>query len=1518
MYNNGVKGTRAVDKTGFVTNKDFFYQSLYPHAIITSWAVATSASDLTPLDDTSITSGETVIIYCSNVTSSMSLYIGSAIVSYSVVDSARITFVAPNLANGTYTLYLVSSSGSGAIYSPGITYSGFPTWATSSYLSPNPNTINVQLAASGDGTLTYRLQSGSSLPIGISLSSSGLISGSISTGTGVVAYTFTVIADDAQLQSSQQLVTLTVAFNDSGFNNTISQITGDPPTTSVITNATTNSTATTATITVLGDVKATAWHPFIGDGYYSYGFFSGTDYFTLSNSAYLNPGSGNFTLELWAYPTSLSANASLYRGDANGIEIYLDASNRISVGHANVSQLIFDPTTWVPNTWYHIAVIRSGTTLSLYKNGVRVATATNSTTFTASSTNYIGRNALTSYYYGYISNLRLVVGSAVYDPTATTITVPTSPLTAITNTALLTCQSNRFRNSSANNLLLTPVGTPQVSTAIPFTSPTSASVNTGYSVYFNGTTDYLQAAHNTALDLSSGDFTVECWAYVMAVSNGLYLINKSGISGIRVGAFTIQYVSASSAWAFVTSNSGTATSGQFFTFGSGSNVLNTWIHFAVTRIGTTITTYLNGVAVTAATQTSAIIDSGNPLVIGSQRDGNPYFNGYVSNFRIIKGTGIYTTGFTPSTIPLTAITGTTFLSCQGSQIVDASTNTFTITTFGLPKLIDNNYPFTQTTTTVTDLITFGSAYFDGTGDYLQFPTGSTIFTFGTDDFTVECWIYFRTLPATYNHIMGTSTGANGFGFGIGGSSKMYITTSQAGAESPNTVIYPNTWYHLAWTRQSGTVKMWLNGYLEHTVAFATNITETLGTIGAVTGGGYPTNAHISNVRVTKNIALYTATSAIIYQPLTITTGTQLLTLQNTGGINNYGIIDNGPFGHILTPSSPIPQGSVSPFSQVGNSIFFTTNGADYLIYADPTVGNTTADSTIECWVYMTQNPSTRSWICSSAGGAVYGIAITPTTYNIQIWFGTYTTNIFQTTNSIGLNAWYHIAVTHQYSTGQIIVYINGQADPTTASGYTTMGGGSALNIGRYSAANQNFWGFISNFRISFNQILYQQNFTVPVFPLTTSSYTAFLIGQSRNFTDSSINAYPTTTISGTPSIRSISPFSSGSSYSPTTNGGSVIFNALAGNFKTTTRLALGGSDSTVEFWIYPFANTAQMVWAVGIDGSSSNIGFQLLNGTWQVLRGAGTTTIPSQTKIIPALVWSHVAFMRLAATSTLYIYVNGQLSVTYATSMDNSTWTGAGAGVSIGYLGYTGASAANCYLSDFRVSTSALGSTATSTISVPTAPLTASTSTALLLNFNNAAFPDAHSNSITETVGASQVSTFSKYGSGSMFFNGTSQYITYPASSTLFNFGTLDFTVEGWAWTASSAAIQNIFSILDTASSAYAAIRVQVLTNLSLQWLLTTASGSWGVNVTAGTITSSTWFHFAVTRSSGSVYFFLNGTQVGGTQSYATALVSAGTTYIGGNSGGFYFSGYIDDFRVSRTARYTANFTVPSSALNTR
>lgn len=210
-------------------------------------------------------------------------------------------------------------------------------------------------------------------------------------------------------------------------------------------------------------------------------FFDGTgDYLGVTNSGAFDMNT-SFTAEAWVYQTASGVNAGVMGvgggaanwSTSNGHEwlilsnysgtLYFQWNNGGFVGQITA--------TGAPlNQWNHIAVGYNGTTASVWLNGTRVGTASISVTLPTTRNIFTVGNvsALDSPMTGYISSARVVRGTDVYGVSNTTITVPTAPLTAITNTSLLTCQSSTFKDNSPNNFTVTPNGDAAISTFNPF------------------------------------------------------------------------------------------------------------------------------------------------------------------------------------------------------------------------------------------------------------------------------------------------------------------------------------------------------------------------------------------------------------------------------------------------------------------------------------------------------------------------------------------------------------------------------------------------------------------------------------------------------------------------------------------------------------------------------------------------------------------------------------------------------------------------------------------------------------------------------------------------------------------------------------------------------------------------------------------------------------------------------------------------------------------------------------------
>lgn len=602
------------------------------------------------------------------------------------------------------------------------------------------------------------------------------------------------------------------------------------------------------TITRNGNTTQGSFSPY-GSNWSNY--FDGTiDYLTISTGTALNLNTGDFTIEGWIYPISTSNYFTLFsNGDypsTSQIIFLVDGTNTLNLYMSNGSGWSVSLASSIPinlNTWTHIAATASGTTYTVWVNGVSGGSSTVSFTRTSpNATSLIGRlYPSTNNYYakGYISNVRVVKGTALY---TTTFTPSTTPLTAVSGTSLLTCQSNRFIDNSTNALTIISGGAPSVQRFNPFGASTAYSTSViGGSGYFSEATTGL-AVNNSSCMVFSGDFTIEAWCYQfstdskvvcgqLSTSNFQIQFNRSGIAG-RTGIYN------NSVWT---------------TLDCSSSPVNQWFHLAYSRSGSDVYIYLNGVSqgtisVSGTLSFSGVNGGGIGALAGYWAGG---WVGYISSFQssnVAKYTG---SNFTPPTAPPTAVSSTTVLANMTNGAIYDNAMMNDLETVGNAQI----------STSVVKYGT-GSIYFDGAGDYLITPSVNSN-SFGTGDFTIECWARvisfgsYRTLVCVGDY--GTSSGVIMY---ISGTGQLRVYADGFGEVISSSTISINTWYHFAATRSNGTVRVFIDGTLTGSGTITANITgtQTLVGKGIYTGVLDPEGmyGYIDDLRITKGYARYTA------------------------------------------------------------------------------------------------------------------------------------------------------------------------------------------------------------------------------------------------------------------------------------------------------------------------------------------------------------------------------------------------------------------------------------------------------------------------------------------------------------------------------------------------------------------------------------------------------------------------------------------------------------------------------------
>ena len=373
----------------------------------------------------------------------------------------------------------------------------------------------------------------------------------------------------------------------------------------------------------------------------SFEFDGNGDSLTFTTSSALSL-SGDFTIEFWINNDTITTDTQYpspitMPTDGNGIsQVYTQADNDYYGLYKGNDVVTTGNNSALTNVWQHVAFTRSGSTCYAFLNGDLKNTATNqSETFGGTSGTYrIGSyNGSGGDVDAYMQDLRIYNGVAKY----TSNFVPAA--------------------TSRDILPDTPSG---VSGGSKLTKITDGSVS------FDGTGDKLILDIGSG-GLGSGDFTIEFFSYAntTAGSRGMFQLSPTsgGLQGAGTALAVYHETGQSSYRMYVNDNA----SGN-----STSNInSNRWNHFALVRSGSTQKLYINGIEEISA---SSSIDytTARYLCIGGYYSTSYLWDGFISNFRIVKGTALYTSNFTPPTEPLTNVTNTKLLCCQSNTSAGAA------------------------------------------------------------------------------------------------------------------------------------------------------------------------------------------------------------------------------------------------------------------------------------------------------------------------------------------------------------------------------------------------------------------------------------------------------------------------------------------------------------------------------------------------------------------------------------------------------------------------------------------------------------------------------------------------------------------------------------------------------------------------------------------------------------------------------------------------------------------------------
>jgi hypothetical protein len=1046
---------------------------------------------------------------------------------------------------------------------------------------------------------------------------------------------------------------------------------------------------------------------------------------------------GEFTVEGWYRYDGSDINLFICRqgADATGRTSLSIASgqlgfNRFGNATVNIGSVNAIPT----NTWFHLAVTRSGSSCSVWLNGSLLGTFTDGATWGNGVGGIILGECAAQFY---LSDFRVTNGTARYTGSFTPSVTPfshTGDLYWIKNVLILSAMNNTR-----------PVDYSQLLNAITHTAVTTSSAQAKFgslSFSFNGTTSYLSVP-NGAINLSSSDFTIEMWVYSTNNTGSHVLFDGRATAGSSIGFMLY----ASNGILQIFSNNADQISGQS-TLGPA---LNGWTHIALCRSGTSIRAFVDGV-ITGTWVTSATFADAR-CVIGRDNSGsNQYWSGYMDQVRISKGIARYIDKFPIPTTPLPLMVDPYFnqvallLNFNGSNgsttFTDASIN---VNTVGMGTG-SSGAPF------ISSFGKFGSALFlDGVDDSIAVQNSSSL-NLAVVDFTIEAWIYLNSLGTASTgccilekgEISGSTKEAYGLRVYNNGSISGTIGTSSGtvvtAATSPAGIITTNTWYHVAFTFTvaNNAMRVFVNGAV---VAIATAPGAMYDPGTAIRIGQYPNgggnndwwfSGYIDDIRITRGVARYTAPfvppvspfvpklgmndvsaepNAFTYdvQAIASNTVSAPITLKENNDknlqqvkliLNDGSFTDKSPANITLSNNNGLSSSSSTvKFAGFSTMSFPGPSGGTPRLELPAGAHIAGEDATVEAWIY----PTTSGYIWSQYTNGTGDFA-NRTSFGINasgnIYFQKGGSAVTGTT-ALAFSTWHFVEMSR---VGSIVyIFANGNLEGTLSiSGNFSSDAGclGAAQAARIPDSTAVFTGNMGPVRITIGSGRHTSNYSIPgdVFPVAARYHQQILA-------DSPVMYYRLNEVIGTTAFNSGSTGIAGGAtgiagtYNGTytlnqagftSGGGSVLFSGTSASCVNTS-ITTGYTTLSIEFFFNADgSNTQPMQFIVGKtiydpqtasdfpvavvwDGSINKLRFRLSTGNDLTVDAEVLSNV-----LTPGQDYHVVATYSAGGTAALWVNGVSQGSVSTATITINSNtvpWRiGAAqeAGVGVGVSAFKG------------------------------------------------------------------------------------------------------------------------------------------------------------------------------------------------------------------------------------------------------
>lgn len=634
-------------------------------------------------------------------------------------------------------------------------------------------------------------------------------------------------------------------------------------------------------------IREGGWvNPFYGSTFgASFGGAGSGQYLTGPTTSALNFGTGNFTVEFWLYISAYGGGGLTVAFSASNagqdFQLSFNTGSQYVYWHNSGTQISANSSSsFTPGRWSHIALVRSGTTVSLFADGIRYGTTTNSASINLTNFN-IGSywNSVTAFMVnGFVSNLR-ITNTAVYNPSLTTLTLPTTALTAISGTQLLTLQNATIIDNSTNNLTITNNGNVGMNVVWPFGGPQPYKpLAVDYLVVAGGGNGGDLVGANRGAGggggggLLQGNIPITAGtSYTVTVGAGSPRFG-TGTGGVSV----FGPISATGGGAGARSGNNAGSAGGSGGGGSGASYPNGYQGVAGqgNRGGNSTDDTASAGGGGAGTQgisgVNAVGGNGGAGVASDISGTRTAYAGGGGGGGTTSGVGGAGGGGNAGSSAGTANTGGGGGGSAGFSDGYAGGSGIVIVSY--PDI----YAAAASTTGSPTVSTSGtgSIAVNGSTDYMSVTTPAL----GSGDWTIELWVYLNSVTTTF-YYDGRGAGSSGLQPTIYYSSGVGLKYFTNGGDRINGgTLSTGQWYHIAVSRVSGTTRMFING-----TQTGSNYSDSNNYVASTTGSGWVAgnssfymNGYITNLRIIVGTGLYSGTFAVPSAPLTAVSGTQLL------------------------------------------------------------------------------------------------------------------------------------------------------------------------------------------------------------------------------------------------------------------------------------------------------------------------------------------------------------------------------------------------------------------------------------------------------------------------------------------------------------------------------------------------------------------------------------------------------------------------------------------------------------------